>query len=174
LINFDKKLCFLLFAYGPDYFTRSTVSSQCFAVTRTSIEHGSAGWQWNTGSQFLEICYHGNLTKGPLRAEEGYVHNVLLQGTDSRINLLNSWGTKKNAYVVRLKLCKTSIRNTVYRFPCVQYQPTALLLVTNFISIYLNFFPVYGTCISVLHEFNSILPHFFPSLRNMHSCMSGI
>jgi hypothetical protein len=41
-------------------------------------------------ANFLKCVTTATVTKGPLRAEEGYVQNVLLQGTDSRVNLLNS------------------------------------------------------------------------------------
>jgi len=41
-------------------------------------------------ANLLKSVTTATLTKGPLRAEEGYVQNVLLQGTDSQISLLNS------------------------------------------------------------------------------------
>ena len=167
--------CLLLFFYGPDYSTRSTVISQCFAVTRISTEHGSAGWQWNTGSQFLEMCYHGNRNKGAITswgrlcAECATVRHRL---TNKPIEELKY--EKKNVYVVLLKLCKTSSRDTVYRFPYVLYQPTAIVFVTNLTSIYLSFFPVHGICISVCHEFNFNSSQLFPSSRDMYICMSRI
>ena len=146
-----------------------------FAATCTSIEYGSAGWQWNTRSQFIEICYHGNPNKGAITgwgrlcAECATARHRL---TNKPIEQLRY---EKNSYVVLLKLCKTSTRDTVYRFPYVQYQPNAFLRITNFISIYLNLFPVYGIFISVCHEFNFNVTQFFPQFTELaFLCVSNL
>jgi hypothetical protein len=120
------------------------------------------------------MCYHGNRNKGAIMswgrlcAECATVRHRLTNKPIEQLRYV------KKLYVVLLELCKTSTRDTVYRFPYVQYQPTAFVYVTNLISIYLSFPQFMEIFISVCHEFNFSLPRFFPCPLNTHCYMSRI
>jgi hypothetical protein len=149
--------------------------------TYISTEHGSAGWDKTEGESeiqeaiFLKSVTTATVTKGPLRAEEGYVQNVLLYSTVSRINLSNSSGTKKKSVCCTVWIVQNKYKGTVYRFSLCKVPANCMCTCHEFNLNLSQFFPIQGKCIYVCPEFIKFnLPPYLLCPWNMYFFVSRI